>query len=143
MDQRRKFYGCSTVTTTKLQQLNYNNILNYMNLSLCNWRRRRARHRSGTRAGTGTIWTEARTRWRGYNSQGGAQRSLWCSGTVTSSIFLWLTRIRLGQINQKRHTVCPRSSDPFYIVIYYMKWVTTSWTYSSMLYVQTNLVNQA
>ena len=28
-------------------------------------------------------------------------------------------------------TVCPRSSDPFYIVSYYMKWVTTSWTYSS------------
>ena len=27
-------------------------------------------------------------------------------------------------------TVCPRSSDPFYTVTYYMKWVTTSWTYS-------------
>ena len=27
-------------------------------------------------------------------------------------------------------TVCPRSSDPFYIVSYYIKWVTTSWTYS-------------
>ena len=26
-------------------------------------------------------------------------------------------------------TVCPRSSDPFYIVTYYIKWVTTSWTY--------------
>ena len=25
-------------------------------------------------------------------------------------------------------TVCPRSSDPFYIVSYYIKWVTTSWT---------------
>ena len=23
---------------------------------------------------------------------------------------------------------CPGSSDPFYIVIYYIKWVTTSWT---------------
>ena len=29
-----------------------------------------------------------------------------------------------------RSTVCPRSSDPFYIVTYYIKWVTTSWTYS-------------
>ena len=29
------------------------------------------------------------------------------------------------------HTVCPRSSDPFYIVTYYVKWVTTSWTYSN------------
>ena len=25
-------------------------------------------------------------------------------------------------------TVCPRSSDPFYIVTYYIKLVTTSWT---------------
>ena len=25
-------------------------------------------------------------------------------------------------------TICPRSSDPFYIVTYYMKRVTTSWT---------------
>ena len=24
----------------------------------------------------------------------------------------------------------PRSSDPIYIVSYYLKWVTTSWTYS-------------
>ena len=27
-------------------------------------------------------------------------------------------------------TVCPRSSDPIYIVTYYISWVTTSWTYS-------------
>ena len=27
-------------------------------------------------------------------------------------------------------TVCPGSSDPFYIVGYYIKWVTTSWTHS-------------
>ena len=24
------------------------------------------------------------------------------------------------------YTVCPRSSDPFYVVTYYIKWVTTS-----------------
>ena len=30
-----------------------------------------------------------------------------------------------------KHTICPRSSDPFYIVTYYMKWVTTSWTHST------------
>ena len=29
------------------------------------------------------------------------------------------------------HTVCPRSSDPFYIVIYFIKRVTTSWTDST------------
>ena len=28
------------------------------------------------------------------------------------------------------YTVCPKSSDPFYIVSYYIKWVTTSGTYS-------------
>ena len=27
-------------------------------------------------------------------------------------------------------TMCLRSNDPFYIVSYYIKWVTTSWTYS-------------
>ena len=31
---------------------------------------------------------------------------------------------------KKYYTVCPRSSDPFYIVSYYIKWVTTSWTHS-------------
>ena len=30
------------------------------------------------------------------------------------------------------HTVCPRSSDPFYIVTNYIKWVTTSWTHSTL-----------
>ena len=28
----------------------------------------------------------------------------------------------------RKATVRPRSSDPFYIVTYYIKWVTTSWT---------------
>ena len=27
-------------------------------------------------------------------------------------------------------TICPRNSDQFYVVTYYLKWVTTSWTYS-------------
>ena len=27
------------------------------------------------------------------------------------------------------NTICPGSSDPFYIVSYYIKWVTISWTY--------------
>ena len=30
-----------------------------------------------------------------------------------------------------RGTVCPRSCDPFYIITYYIKWVTTSWTHST------------
>ena len=35
--------------------------------------------------------------------------------------------------NEQTHklfTVCPGSSDPFYILTYYIKWVTTSWTHS-------------
>ena len=28
-------------------------------------------------------------------------------------------------------TICPRSSDPFYVVSCYIKWATTSWTHSS------------
>ena len=31
------------------------------------------------------------------------------------------------------NTVCPISSDPFYIVSYSIKWVTTSWTHSIKL----------
>ena len=30
-------------------------------------------------------------------------------------------------------TVCPGSSDPFDIVSYYIKWVTTSWTHGNFL----------
>ena len=30
------------------------------------------------------------------------------------------------------NTICPRSSDLFYIVSYYTKWVTTSWTHSNI-----------
>ena len=30
-------------------------------------------------------------------------------------------------------TVCPRSSDPFYLVLVLYKWVTSSWTYSSFI----------
>ena len=35
--------------------------------------------------------------------------------------------------DSQRHTVCPGSSDPFDIVSYNIKWVTTSWTYSNTL----------
>ena len=45
-----------------------------------------------------------------------------------------VTKLRkVSQISTLIHTVCPRSSDPFYIVSYYIIWVTTSWTYSSSL----------
>ena len=35
-----------------------------------------------------------------------------------------------GETRQTGCTICPRSSDPFYIVSYFIKWVTTSWTHS-------------
>ena len=37
---------------------------------------------------------------------------------------------RLGKACNYAYTVCPRSSDQFYVVTYYIKWVTTSWTHS-------------
>ena len=33
-------------------------------------------------------------------------------------------------IDAYNDTVCPRSSDPFYVSTCYIKWVTTFWTYS-------------
>ena len=38
-------------------------------------------------------------------------------------------------------TVCPRISDPFYIVSYYVKWVTTSWTHGTCLPLPTHTVH--
>ena len=32
-----------------------------------------------------------------------------------------------------KDTICSGSSDPFYIVSYYIKWVTTSWTHSTIM----------
>ena len=33
---------------------------------------------------------------------------------------------------EEQGTICQGSSDPFYIVSYYIKWVTTSWTHSTL-----------
>ena len=32
--------------------------------------------------------------------------------------------------------VCPRSSDPFYVVTYYIKWVTTFWTHRTHCHIR-------
>ena len=37
--------------------------------------------------------------------------------------------------------VCPRSSDLFYVVTYYIKWVTTSWTDSIKSILNNNHAN--
>ena len=36
--------------------------------------------------------------------------------------------VSLDRILHILYNVYPRSSDPYYIVKYYIKWVTTSWT---------------
>ena len=38
--------------------------------------------------------------------------------------------IHCSNLSLFKHTMCPRSSGPFYVVTYYIKWYTTSWTYS-------------
>ena len=35
---------------------------------------------------------------------------------------------------EENYTVCPGSSDPFYIVTYYINWVTTFWANSNIRY---------
>jgi len=50
---------------------------------------------------------------------------------------IWFKKITVSYLFlQCLDTVCPRSSDPFYVVTYCIKWVTTSWTYSMTLAVQ-------
>ena len=48
-------------------------------------------------------------------------------------VLLWFTetlRIFSKDLRSKT-TVCPWSSDPSYVVSYYIKWVTTSWIYGA------------
>ena len=43
------------------------------------------------------------------------------------------------KISSAQHTVCPRGSNPFYVVSYYIKWVTTSRTYSNLILVKPSI----
>ena len=36
-------------------------------------------------------------------------------------------------VTMNYNTTCPGRSDPFYTVSYYIKWVTNSWTHSTIL----------
>ena len=46
-------------------------------------------------------------------------------------------KLRKAHRSGETTTICPGSSDPFYIVTYYIKMVTTSWTQSiDKLYIQ-------
>ena len=48
----------------------------------------------------------------------------------TGIIELFLNVVVVNHATMLRSTVCPGSSGTFYIVIYCIKWVTTSWTHS-------------
>ena len=51
----------------------------------------------------------------------------------------WLYGLRIFT-GSDHITVCPRSSDPFYILSYYIKWVTISWTYSTFFTSRTEMM---
>ena len=46
-----------------------------------------------------------------------------------NDITLKNTKIGNRETEGKTDTICQRSSDPFYVVTYYIKWVTTAWTH--------------
>ena len=51
-----------------------------------------------------------------------------CPGNCT--VFIWMCVLHIIENKKNIGTVCPGGNDSFYIVSYYIKWVTTSWTYS-------------
>ena len=57
----------------------------------------------------------------------------WCKVALTLDIVSWYQAIEeiswSDPLHGIFHTICPRSSDPFYIVSYNIKCVTISWTY--------------
>ena len=53
------------------------------------------------------------------------------------ALFLKILFTSSGRDKTKAYnTICPRSSDPFYTVTYYIKYVTISWTHSIYLAVE-------
>ena len=60
-------------------------------------------------------------------------------------MFSMLPKIRIftstkTKVVKVQSTLCPRSLDPFYIVSYYIKWVTTSWTLLFCLHATSYLI---
>ena len=56
------------------------------------------------------------------------------SNMLTVQIAKLYVKVKIQEGSKKEYlhyAVCPRSSDPFYTVTYYIKCVTTSWTYST------------
>ena len=46
---------------------------------------------------------------------------------------------KILEVCHEQCTVCPRSLDPFHEVLYNIKWVKTSWTYSKNTSVLSNI----
>ena len=68
----------------------------------------------------------------------GEDENVACGQGAMNQPFRFQIQHSLRQFSKSRchnknltHTVCPRSSDPIYILSYYTKWVTTFWTNSS------------
>ena len=71
---------------------------------------------------------------RVFKLQSNFYKSLWACLPVCPSVTLFKNRKIF------RTTVFPRSSDPFHIVSYYMKWATTSWTHN-IIYIYIYICN--
>ena len=57
-------------------------------------------------------------------------QNLLFSTVFTKQVFGFNNSAQFLLILSMGNTICPRSSDPYCIVSYYIKWVTTSWTYN-------------
>ena len=57
-------------------------------------------------------------------------KTSWTYGIVMPFEHVWH-----NSRSNNNFTIRPRSSDPLYIVVYYIKWVTTSWTDSKKFFI--------
>ena len=77
-------------------------------------------------------WSAPSGRWASPRT---GPNMLWEQQIIRYRIPIFLQSIHHGLqavlvLQLSQYTVCPRSNDPFSIVGYYIKWVTTSWTWS-------------
>ena len=53
-------------------------------------------------------------------------------GVTEMTFFMHSSHRHVSYCHKSKSTICPKSSGPVYIVSYYIKCVTTSWTYSNI-----------
>ena len=69
-----------------------------------------------------------------FKNFGPAKEVIWHCREVISMLIIIRIRgfaIVSSRVADQGYAICPRSSDLFYIVSYYIKWVTTSWTHGN------------